>query len=254
MSLLKSLTKKSRLNAAIKTVSQARKSEGGKADQLFIKAYQEFWDVIADDLILGETLYNWGFALLQEGKKKTDDAAIKIFEEAINKFSFCLTIEPHFLGAAIDGGVTMMELARIKAAPLTDPLYQSAKAQFDLAEKIQKGSAIYNLACINALMGEDEACLKALQEAVEYGSLPNQTEVLNDPDLEKVKSKTWFLEFIETVKIPVKAEAPAKTAETAEIKESAATVEESSGNHAADNQETTEANESESKQQETGEA
>ncbi len=213
MSLIKSLTKKSRLTAAIKTVEQARKSEGGKAEQLFIKAYEEFRDVIAEDLILSETLYNWGFALLQEGKTKTGDAAIKLFEEAISKFSFCQIIEPNFLGAAIDGGVAMMELARIKAVSISDPLYLSAKAQFEVAENIQKGSALYNVACISALIGDDEACLKALQDAVEFGSLPNYEEVLKDPDLETVKSKSWFAEFIESVKNPPKKEAQVEVAE-----------------------------------------
>ena len=228
MSLIKSLTKRNRLNAAIKTVAQARQSEGGKADQLFLKAYDEFWDTISDDLVLSKTLYNWGFALLQQGKSKPQDVAIPLYEQAIKKFEFCLTIEPHFLGAAIDGGVTMMELARIKAVDINDPLYHAAKAQFILADKIQKGSAIYNFACISALMGDDEACLQALKDAVDYGSLPNKDEVLNDPDLDKVKSKTWFIEFIESLKELSKQDNTHKSAAIME-KEAAAKEAESKG-------------------------
>lgn len=199
MSLLNALTKRSRLNAAVKTVAQARKSEGGRQEQLFLKAYDEFQDVIANDLILAESLYNWGFALLQQAKTKAGEAAIKLYEEASNKFSFCLTIDPNYLGAAIDGGVALMELARIKAVAINDPLYSGAREHFERAEKIHKGSAVYNLACIHALMGDDDACLAALQDSLKFGSLPNEAEVLQDPDLDKVKTKTWFTDFIASV-------------------------------------------------------
>ncbi|MEQ1637938.1 MAG: hypothetical protein ABL903_14735 [Methylococcales bacterium] len=196
MSLLSSLTKNSRLQAAIKTVAEARKSEGGKADQLFIKAYNAFAEVISGDLVLAQSLYNWGFGLLQQARTKSDEAAIKLYEEAIVKFAFCSTVDPNFLGAAIDGGVALMELARLKAVAIDDALYVSAKEHFERAEKIHKGSAVYNLACIHALMGNDEACLAALSSAVKHGSLPSEQEITNDPDLEKIKAKGWFLDFI----------------------------------------------------------
>ncbi len=199
MSLLSSFTKNARLQAAIKTVAQARNSEGGKADQLFLKAYAEFAEVIGGDLVLAQSLYNWGFALLQQAKTKSGEAAIKLYEEAVNKFSFCATVDPNFLGAAIDGGVALMELARIKAVAMDDLLYVSAKEHFERAERIHKGTAVYNLACIYALMENDDACLAALLDAVKHGNLPSEQEVLHDPDLDKVKTKGWFLDFIESL-------------------------------------------------------
>lgn len=196
MSLLSSFTKNSRLQTAINTVKEARKSEGGKADQLFLKAYREFADVVSGDSFLAQSLYNWGFALLQQARTQADLAAIKLYEEAIDKFTFCSIIEANFLGAAIDGGVALMELARIKKVPVDHALYRAAKEHFERAEKIHKGTAVYNLACIYALLGQDDQCLLALSEAVNNGSLPSEQEVLNDPDLDGVKAKGWFLDFI----------------------------------------------------------
>ncbi len=196
MSLLNALTKKSRLNTAVKTVVEARKSSGGRQEQLFLKAYAEFQDVISNDLVLAEALYNWGFALLQHARGQEGEVAIKLYEDASDKFKFCLTIDPNYLGAAIDGGVVYMELARKKAVAIDDPLYEQAKTYFERAERIHQGHAVYNLACIFALTGEDEACLAALQDSVKYGSLPAEAEILQDPDLEKVRNKAWFQEFI----------------------------------------------------------
>ncbi len=73
MSLLSSFKKRSTLDAAIKQVAQARKSEGGKAEQLYRGAYQGFASVIADNLLFSEALYNWGFALLHEARSKDAD-------------------------------------------------------------------------------------------------------------------------------------------------------------------------------------
>ncbi|MCD2450981.1 hypothetical protein GO003_011305 [Methylicorpusculum oleiharenae] len=224
MSFLGSFFKKSKLDAAIKQVRQARKNEGAKADQLYSTAYKGFAEVLAKDLLFSETLYNWGFALLHQGKTKSGDEAISIFEDALSKFNFCLTVDPDFLGAAIDGGFTYMELARTKGVPPSDKLYELAKKSFLNANRIQKGTASYNLACIYALRNENEECLKALDDSDEHGSLPSIEDILNDPDLNNIKSHQWFTDLIEGLKVK-----EAEAAEDAVYKTEAALNEEKAG-------------------------
>jgi tetratricopeptide (TPR) repeat protein len=197
MSFFESITKKSKLKAAIKQTTEARSSEGSQADQLFAKVYHDYAEVVANELVIAEALYNWGFALLHQAKTKSGEQAIKLYQDAIAKFSFCLTIEPAYLGAAIDGGVAFMELARIKAVKLDDGLYESAKSYFEQANSIQAGSASYNLACIYGLRGEKEACLNALEIAKGKGSLPAAADILADPDLSGIKDQDWFIAFMQ---------------------------------------------------------
>jgi len=199
MALFDGYKKKSTLKAAIKQTAKARETEGSKADQLFISAYQGFADVIKGDLVMGETLFNWGFALLHEAKTKNEEDGVKLYLDAISKFNFCLLVEPNHLGAAIDGGVAYMDLARILDVDASDELYDLAKEFFDNAERIQRGSAAYNLAWICGVRGEDEACLDALELSKECGSLPNVDDMLNDIDLVKIKNAPWFVEFMERV-------------------------------------------------------
>lgn len=201
MSLLSSFKKRSTLDAAIKQVAQARKSEAGKAEQLYKGAYQGFASVIADHLIVSEALYHWGFALLHEARTQQGQQAIEIYEDAISKFSFCLLTAPHYLGAAIDGGVAFMELARISSEAAKSELYHLAEEFFEKACGIQKGSAAYNLACIYALRGDDDACLAALQTAKEYGSLPDEQNILQDEDMASVIDAQWFKDFMEQARI-----------------------------------------------------
>ena len=202
MSLFDSFFKKSKLDKAVKQAAKARKREGAEADHLFKAAYEGFAEVIANDLLYTETLYNWGFALLHQAKTKTGDEAIKLYEEAIAKFSFCQTVNPSALGAAIDGGGAYMDLARIKGVEPADDLYEMAKQQFQQANSIQKGTASYNLACIFALRNEEEACLNALEDSREHGSLPSNDDILNDPDIDNVKHHHWFMDFMASLKNP----------------------------------------------------
>lgn len=201
MSIISSFTKRPTLDAAIKQVAQARKSEGGKAEQLYKGAYQGFASVVAGHAILSEALYYWGFALLHEAATQPADLAKKTLEEAIIKFTFCLLSAPHYLGAAIDGGVAYLELARISSDEDKAKLYVLAQECFEQADSIQKGSAAYNLACIFAIKGDDSACESALRLAKEYGSLPDEKNILADADMANIVSAEWFKAFLEEVRL-----------------------------------------------------
>jgi hypothetical protein len=230
MSFFESITKKSKLKAAIKQTTEARSSEGSQADQLFRKVYHDYADVVANEPIIAEALYNWGFALLHQAKTKSGEQAVKLYEDAIAKFSFCLTIEPAYLGAAIDGGVAFMELARVKAVKPDDSLYESAKSYFEQANAIQAGSASYNLACIYGLRGEKETCLTALEISKGKGSLPIPDDILNDPDLVNVKDQDWFAAFMESLNEKPEVaviNAPPKAKIEAVVKDAAVAVTES---------------------------
>jgi len=199
MSLLDSFTKKKKLSAAISQTAKARLSEGTTADHLYKGAYHDYAEVLVGDPLRSEALYNWGFALLHHAKAKIGDEAIKLYQEAIAKFSFCLLLNPSYLGAAIDGGVAYMDLARLKEVDFHDELYEAARRYFEQGNAIQAGSASYNLACIYGLRNEGEACLNALEDSKSRGSLPEVDDIVSDPDLNQVKDQQWFVTFIATL-------------------------------------------------------
>lgn len=212
MSFFESISKKSKLKAAIKQTTEARNSEAGKADQLFNGVYQDYAEVVAHEPVIAEALYNWGFALLHQAKTKSGQQAEALYQDAIEKFAFCLLVEPAYLGAAIDGGVAYMELARVKRVGAHDALYTHAHHYFEKANAIQAGSAAYNMACIYALRGDKEACLNALEIANGKGILPIVADILNDPDLAGIKGQPWFIAFIDDLN--KKPEVQAETKQT----------------------------------------
>jgi hypothetical protein len=199
MSFFDSISKKSKLKAAIKQAAEARNSSGHAADELYANVYKDYAEVLSNEPLLAEALYNWGLALLHQARTKSREAAANLYQDAIAKFSFCLTLEPAYLGAALDGGVAYMELARVKSAQPHDILYGRAKNYFEKANSIQAGSASYNLACIYGLRGEKEACHNALEVSKNKGYLPAVADILADPDLDGVKRQDWFVDFMESL-------------------------------------------------------
>jgi Plant specific mitochondrial import receptor subunit TOM20 len=196
MSFFASFTKKSKLDAAVKKADKARKNEGSVADQLLKEVYQEYADVLTGDPLRAATLYQWGVTLLRQAKTKTPPESINIYRNAIAKFSFCMTIDPNYLAAAMDAGVACMDLARARGVPPSDELYEMAKRQFEKANSIQSGVASFNLACVYGIRGDNESCLDALKIAKDKGSLPVDADILADPDLAKIKNQAWFKEFM----------------------------------------------------------
>lgn len=199
MSLLESFTKKKALTTAINDTVKARASEGQAADVLYNAAYHNYTEVLLGDPLRSETLYNWGFALLYQAKTKTGDEAVKLYQEAIAKFYFCLLLNPSYLGSAINVGVAFMDLARLEGVDCYDEIYSMARNYFDKANAIQSGSASYNIACIHALRDEKQACLEALENAKNKGYLPDAEEIMSDPDLDKAKNQLWFVMFMKTL-------------------------------------------------------
>lgn len=196
MSFFASFTKKSKLDAAIKKAAKARKNEDSIADQLLKDVYQDYADILTGDLLRAATLYHWGVTLLHQAKSKTPPESINIYRNAIAKFSFCMTLDPNYLAAAMDAGVACMDLARARGVPATDELYEMAKRQFEKANSIQAGVAAFNLACVFGVRGDNENCLEALITAKEKGNLPDDADILADPDLANVINQDWFKEFM----------------------------------------------------------
>ncbi len=199
MSILGYLLSGSKLEKAKKLTLEAREEKGEKADQLFQQAYDNFSTISEKSSNYADAIYYWGFAILHQAFTKPSNEAIAIFEEAIAKFSTCKTISPKHLGASIDNGVALMGLAKSKQVNIDNELYSKAKESFETAEKIQQGSASYNLACLHALRNESDACLNALENARNYGLVPDEQNIINDEDLKNIKQLPWFTDYIKSL-------------------------------------------------------
>ncbi len=234
------------LNAGIKLVNEARAADAGAADALYQQAYDKFASIAATNGKYAQAIYHWGFGLLHQANNKSGDDAVRILNEAIDKFTVCQNVKPDYMGAAVDGGVAYLNIARIKVLPLDHEVYAKAKESFEKAETIQEGCASYNLACMYAMNNEGDAALRALEKARDLGLIPDKNMVLADDDLTNIRSQPWFDRFIESLDVEeeeaAKPEpAPARETTEAPTEETVAETEEVPAAETAEASETAEA-------------
>eukprot|EP01125_Pyxidicula_operculata_P007422 TRINITY_DN2522_c0_g1_i2.p1 TRINITY_DN2522_c0_g1~~TRINITY_DN2522_c0_g1_i2.p1 ORF type:complete len:423 (-),score=80.83 TRINITY_DN2522_c0_g1_i2:73-1341(-) len=76
-----------------------------------------------------------------------------------------------------------------------DELLDAASKAFYHAKTLQKRNytnVYYNIACIHALLGDEDKCKDALRCCSLKGILPNVDHVISDEDLFDVREKDWF--------------------------------------------------------------
>ena len=203
MGLFGSITGKSKVKAANKKVQKARSTDdAAQAEKLLAEAMAIYEAIPSGNSAFNDALYNWGMALIYTARLQQSDKAKELYQEAGNKFSYCLVAKSDYLGAALDWGVALMELAPLQDAADKKATYALAKEKFSIADGIQTGVASYNFACLHAVDNDFDECKKALELALEYGNLPDEEEIINDADMKIAKTKPWFNDFIASINAP----------------------------------------------------
>lgn len=219
MGFFGSIGDKSKVNAANKKVQKARESaDVAQAEKLLSEAMAIYESIASDSSAFKDALYNWGMALLYMARFKQGADAMKLYEEAGKKFSYCLVAKSDYLAAALDWSVALMELAPLQDEPEKSATYALAKEKLTIADSIHKGVASYNFACLHAVHGDFDACKEALELARDYRNLPDEADILSDADMQIAKTQAWFDDFIASINAPepeeeVESESAEKAAE-----------------------------------------
>ncbi len=177
---------------------QARMKTGAEADNLFQESYEKCAAALKIKPDNHYALNNWGRALSGQAKTKTGKKADKLFKEAVVKFVASLEIKPDHHKALKNWGTALVEQARTKTGKEASDLYSQAKKKLVAAENILPGSAAYNLACFNALTGNEKNCRHWLELGGKHGRLPSLKHIKSDGDLDSLRSKKWFKDFLKT--------------------------------------------------------
>lgn len=180
-------------------LAEAETRDGVEADKLFEQAYEKYKAAVGIKPDSHEALYNWGNALAEQADTKTGEDAVYLCEQAINKFKFAIEIEPNHSFALGNCGATLLDLAKMKEGQETVKLFDEAKEMCIRAESVLPGSGAYNLACINAMQGQELECREWLEKWRDTGHLPPREHIEKDSDLESVRDSDWFKEFLETL-------------------------------------------------------
>lgn len=203
MGLFSSIGGKSKIKAINKKILTAReKDDPVQTEKLLSEAMAICQSISSDNSAFKDALYQWGMALLYSARLKKGAEAKNLYEQAGEKFSYCLVAKPDYLAAALDWGVALMEMAALQEGAEKKASYILAKEKLTLADSIQKGVASYNFACIHAVYDDFDACKEALELALDYKNLPDEEDILNDADMQIAKTQPWFDAFIASINAP----------------------------------------------------
>lgn len=191
----------SKIKAGTKSMQAAINAEGETADRLFKQAYSSFELAIANDDTVVSALHNWGLALHNHAKSNAAQDAEKLFNEAYTKYSAAMVINPASSEILNDWGATLMDHARMYNAEPNHVLYDQAREKLQSAEEMQPGIASYNLACIDSLQNNLEACYEHLQTALERNSLPAISDIKTDADMLNASQAEWYPAFIASIPV-----------------------------------------------------
>ena len=95
-----------------------------------------------------------------------------------------------------NAGKSSLFNALSKAGAEADALYEQARTKLMHAEALKEGASAYNLACIASLRGREEECRDWLHVAQRCGTLPDRLQLESDTDLDTMRDKPWFQEFL----------------------------------------------------------
>ena len=164
---------------------------------MFEAAAEKYAQALAIKPDKHEALINWGNALGNQAKTKSGEDADRLFEAAAEKYAQALAIKPDKREALNNWGATLSAQAKTKSGDMRRDIFTRAIDLLSQAETAGYKEVYYNLACVYALGGDEEATERYLLAAKEHGTLPDRAFVEDDPDFSEVRNQDWFVRFLD---------------------------------------------------------
>ncbi len=177
----------------------AKQKMGKEADELFTQSYEKYGKAVELKPDYHEAFYNWGTVLSDHAKQKTGSEADELFAESYEKYGKAVNIKPDYLETFNNWTNALVSHSRNKAGKEKDDLLTKAEILLRNVEDIKSGFGSYNLACINSIRNNEDECLKWLENSYEHGKLVTIEHMNEDSDLDNVRDKDWFKDFIKKV-------------------------------------------------------
>jgi len=126
-------------------------------------------------------------ALFESGQKM--DSA---FEDVYDILKKGCDLHPEHCEMRVLWGDVLCSEAECREETEKAEFIENAREKYLAAERISRGQAAYELACLSALQGNEAECRKWLKVGEEAMTLPSREEAMNDERLKSVRDKDWF--------------------------------------------------------------
>ena len=170
---------------------------GEEAEKLYREATQKYEAALKVRPGSHEALINWGATLGDLAKTKAGKEADRLYGEAIQKYEAALKFKPDSYEALTNWASALIYLGRTKGGSERESLLNEALQKCRAAAAIRSGEGAYNMACIYALKGDAGEALSHLGAALMAKPTPSRGHILEDTDLDSIKSTSEFRELMD---------------------------------------------------------
>lgn len=140
--------------------------------------------------------FNQGWDLLelsgtQSGKKQQNS-----LKQAIESYQQAIKIRPNMGEAFVNLGSALISLGKTQSGEKQKNSFKQAIGKTRTSLKIMPHFhvAVFNMACVEALKGNETECRKWLEKRVRIESLSEGH--INDPDFDSMRDKAWFKKLV----------------------------------------------------------
>ena len=169
--------------------------------------FEEFFDLAVDKFKLANEvnpkdcsiLISWGDALVKRAKRSTPKEADSFFSLAMRKYSAAARLNDNNYSTYDHWGLALLEQAKRSSGVSTEKLFTQAKQRFLRCEKITPGKGAYNIACVNALQGNEVQAREWLEKSLRHKTIPNRQHLESDSDLNSIRDFMWFNEILSQI-------------------------------------------------------
>jgi tetratricopeptide (TPR) repeat protein len=133
----------------------------------------------------------WGQANLKSGDEKET-----FLNKACEAYARATEINPNTYEAFYSWGGALLDQAKLKSGDDVNQVLDLAEEKLTMALNGAPTDGSYNLACLHALRGQEEACKEWLEKTYKAGELPPCDHITIDIDLDSMREKPWFKEFL----------------------------------------------------------
>jgi len=144
--------------------------------------------------------YSWARALDAQARTKSGAEVDRLRQLADEKVAEAVKIKAELPEALDSWGAIRRDQLNLRTDEEARKVLMEAKDVLIRAAERGEGKAAYNLACVCALLGEEDECRTWLEKARDAGKLPTREHMEQDKDLDPVRYKEWFVQFLNQIK------------------------------------------------------
>lgn len=189
-----------RFNWGATLLDEGRRLRGPESDALLAQAAGVLEEALRHKpgQIVG--IVNLGIALRLRAELAEGEPASALLKQACARFREAIQLKSDDYRGPLSLGGALLQVARQLTGEESKAAVKEAREQLERAAALKPGCGAYDLACACAMLGDPEACRRALTEDRDRKILPAPAHIETDPDLEPVRHCDWFQALLADLK------------------------------------------------------